>query len=470
MELILKINDILNGIVWGWPMLILLLGTGILYTTVLGVPQLTKFFYTIRNTILKVFEQASEEHEGDITPFQAVSTALAATVGTGNIAGVATAIASGGPGAIFWMWISALFGMATKMSEVILSITYRETDDYGYSIGGPMYYIKNGLGFGWLASTFAFFGMIASFGIGNMTQSNSVAVALNTTYGLNKLYVGIGVSILAGIVIIGGIARIAKFTAKLVPLMATLYIVGALFIIFLNIKNVPSAFAEIFRTAFSPRAALGGGMGIAIKETIKFGIARGVFTNEAGLGSAPIAHAAAQTDHPVRQGLWGIFEVFADTIMICTLTALVIIVTGQAYSGLTGAELTTKAFQTGFVGGGHVVTIGLTLFAFSTILGWEYYGEKCFQYIFGRNSVWIYRLIYIPIATVGAVGGLQEIWHISDTLNGLMAIPNLVGVLLLMPVVVALIRDFFRDPDRKRTTREEYLSAIAEKYKKHLDI
>lgn len=233
---------------------------------------------------------------------------------------------------------------------------------------------------------------------------------------------------------------------------------------------MPSAFAEIFRTAFSPRAALGGGMGIAIKETIKFGIARGVFTNEAGLGSAPIAHAAAQTDHPVRQGLWGIFEVFADTIMICTLTALVIIVTGQAYSGLTGAELTTKAFQTGFVGGGHVVTIGLTLFAFSTILGWEYYGEKCFQYIFGRNSVWIYRLIYIPIATVGAVGGLQEIWRISDTLNGLMAIPNLVGVLLLMPVVVALIRDFFRDPDRKRTTREEYLSAIAEKYKKHLDI
>lgn len=465
---ILNLNAKLNGFVWGWPMLILLFGVGVIYTIALGFPQITKFRYTMKNTFLKMFKTELLEHEGDITPFQAVSTALAATVGTGNIAGVATAIASGGPGAVFWMWLSAFFGMATKMSEVTLALTYRETDKNGFVTGGPMYYIKNGLGLPWLAVIFAFFGMIASVGIGNMTQSNSVAMALSSTYGLNRFWIGIFTAILAGVVILGGITRIAKFTEKLVPLMAAFYIIGAVVILVINFKNIPGAFAEIFATAFSPKAAVGGAFGVAIKETIKFGVARGVFTNEAGLGSAPIAHAAAQTDHPVRQGLWGIFEVFMDTLVICTLTALVIISTGQAYSGLDGVELTMKAFQTGFNGGQHIVTIGLTLFAFSTILGWEYYGERCFQYIFGHKCILAYKLIYIALTTVGAVGGLQEIWHISDTLNGLMAIPNLVGVIFMIPVVRALVKDFFKDPDRIRLSRDEYINVIPEKYRKNM--
>lgn len=465
MERLLDINSKISGFVWGIPMLILLFGTGVIYTLVLGLPQVTKFIFTMKNTFLKMFEKASEKHEGDITPFQAVSTALAATVGTGNIAGVATAIASGGPGAIFWMWLSAFFGMATKMAEVTLSVAYREIDKNGFVTGGPMYYIKNGLGLPWLSTIFAFFGIFASFGIGNMTQSNSISVAVSSTYGLNKLIIGIIIAVIAGIVVIGGIGRIAKFTEKLVPFMALLYILGAVVILIFNFKNIPSAFVEIFTTAFSPKAALGGAVGVTIKETIKLGVARGVFTNEAGLGSAPIAHAAAQTDHPVRQGIWGIFEVFTDTILICTLTALVIITTGQAYSGFTGAELTTRAFQVGFNGGQHVVTIGLSLFAFSTILGWEYYGERCFQYIFGNKAIFIYRIFFIVLIAVGAVGGLQEIWVISDTLNGLMAIPNLIALILLIPVVKALTEDFFDNPERIREAREEYLNVIPKKYR-----
>lgn len=461
MEAILKLNAMIGDIVWGWPMLILLVGTGIIMSIRLNFVQVVRFAYIMKNTLFKMFAKP-EDGEGEISAFQAVSTALAATVGTGNIAGVAMAIAVGGPGAIFWMWMSAFFGMATKFAEVVLSITYRVKESDGSFSGGPMYYIKNGVKIPWLANAFALFGALASFGIGNMTQSNSIAEALNASFGLNKLMVGVILAVLAGIVILGGIKRIAGVTEKLVPLMAAFYILGALLIIILNISHVPEAFGLIFGSAFSAQAAVGGFAGAALKQVMKMGIARGVFTNEAGLGSAPIAHAAATTDHPVRQGLWGVFEVFVDTILICTMTALVILVTGQWSSGLKGAALTSSAFQVGFKGGGFVVSIGLTLFAFSTILGWAYYGEKCMEFLFGKKSVLVYRLIYVPVVAVGAIGGLQEVWAISDTLNGLMAIPNLIGVFMLQGVVLTLVKDFWKDPDRKRKSESEYLNLLPE--------
>ena len=381
MGTILEINSRIGDIVWGWPMLILLVGTGIVLTFRLKFIQIREFVYIIKSTLFKMFSKSSDGH-GEVTAFQAVATALAATVGTGNIAGVALAIAIGGPGAIFWMWLSAFFGMATKFSEVVLAIVYREKNKDGSISGGPMYYIKNGIKMPWLAKFFAMFGMLATLGTGNMTQSNAVASVLDQTFGINKLFVGCVLAILAGIVIIGGIKRIGVVTEKLVPFMAAFYIIGAIVIIAKNIGAVPGAFALIFGSAFSTQAMTGGFAGASVKLMMKMGISRGVFTNEAGLGTAPIAHAAATTDHPVRQGMWGIFEVLMDTLVICTMTALVIIVTGQWNSGLQGAVLTTTAFETGFKGGSFVVAFGLTFFAFSTILGWAYYGERCMEFLF----------------------------------------------------------------------------------------
>jgi len=443
METLLKINGIINDFVWGPYMLVLLVGTGVFVTFRTKFMSITKLGFVMKNTLLKMFSK-EELGEGEVTAFQAVATALAATVGTGNIAGVATAIAIGGPGAVFWMWLSAVFGMTTKYAEVVLSINYREKTEDGRFVGGPMYYISKGLKAKWLAIIFAIFGALAAFGIGNMTQSNSVAAALEASFGINKWITGIVLAALTALVIIGGIKRIGQVTEKLVPFMAAFYIIGGLIIIFANITKIPAAFALIFKDAFTGTAAVGGFAGSTIMMAARYGVARGVFSNEAGLGSAPIAHAAATTDHPVRQGLWGIFEVFVDTIIICSLTALSIVLTGVWETGKTGAELTTMAFNEGLAGiGGYIVTIGILLFAFSTILGWAYYGERCLEFLFGPKVNFAYRIIWIPFIVIGAVGGLTLMWDIADTLNGLMAIPNLIGVLGLSGVVVKLTKEFF---------------------------
>lgn len=447
MDRLMAFNDWLNGIVWGPYMLVLLVGTGIFLTFRSSFPQVFKFGYVLKNTIGKLMEKG-EGAEGDITPFQALSTALAATIGTGNIAGVATAIATGGPGAVFWMWFSAFFGMVTKFGEVVLAVRYREQKPDGSWAGGPMYYISKGMGdnWKWLAALFAFFGAFASFGIGNMTQANSVAAALEANFSIPPLVTGIILMVFTGLVIVGGIKRIAQVTEKLVPFMAIFYIVGGLIILVTNISALPAAFALIFRNAFTPSAAAGGFAGATVMQAMRYGVARGVFSNEAGLGSAPIAHAAAKTDHPVRQGLWGIFEVFADTIVVCSITALTIIVTGAWQSGQTGAALTSHAFSLGLAGiGGYIVAIGIVLFAYSTLIGWAFYGEKCIEYLLGTGAVKVYRYVFLPFIVLGAVGALEPIWLLADTLNGLMAIPNLIGLLALSGVIVKLAREYFAE-------------------------
>ncbi len=442
MDFIMELNGTINGFVWGPPMLFLLVGTGVYLSFRTNFFSILKLGYVLKNTFLKMFSK-DVQGEGEITPFQAVATALAATVGTGNVAGVATAIALGGPGAIFWMWVSAIFGMTTKFGEVVLAVKYREKTDDGRFVGGPMYYIQNGLKWKWLAIIFSIFGALAAFGIGNMVQSNSVAASLQETFNVPPLATGIVLAVLTALVILGGIKRIGAVTEKLVPFMAAIYILGALFIIILNGSHIPEAFGLIFKHAFTPAAASGGFVGATIATAMRRGISRGVFSNEAGLGSAPIAHAAATTDHPVRQGLWGVFEVFMDTIVICTLTAMAIMVSGLWDSGVTGAALTTQAFNEAIPGGGYIVSIGIMLFAFSTILGWSYYGERCAEYLLGKKAILPYRILWIPMVVVGSIGGLEFLWDLSDTLNGLMAIPNLIGVLLLSGTVISLTKEFF---------------------------
>jgi AGCS family alanine or glycine:cation symporter len=442
MERLMEINGIINEFVWGPPMLFLLVGTGVYLTFRTKFFSFTKIGYILKNTFLKMFKKGNAG-EGEVTPFQAVATALAATVGTGNIAGVATAIFIGGPGAIFWMWVSALFGLTTKFAEVVLSIEFREKNKEGQWVGGPMYYIENGMKKKWLAYIFAGFGALAAFGIGNMVQSNSVAAALEASFGMPKLATGLILAGLAAVVILGGIKRIGQVTERLVPAMAAFYILGALFIIIVNIGELGNALGMIFGSAFTGTAAVGGFAGSTLAMAMRRGVSRGVFSNEAGLGSAPIAHAAAQTDHPVRQGLWGVFEVFVDTLVICTLTALSILMSGVWNGGSTGAALTTEAFNSAIPGGGYIVSIGILLFAFSTILGWAYYGEKCIEFIAGTKSIFFYRLVYVPLIVVGAVGGLTVMWDLADTLNGLMAIPNLIALLVLSPLVIKRTKEFF---------------------------
>lgn len=447
MDFLLDLHDAVNGFVWGPVMLALLVGTGVYLTLRTNFFSVLKLGHVLKNTLLKMFDK-EVQGEGEITPFQAVSTALAATVGTGNIAGVATAIALGGPGAIFWMWVSALFGMTTKFAEVVLAVKYREKTDDGRFVGGPMYYLKNGLkskSLGKvLAVIFSIFGGFAAFGIGNMVQSNSVAAALNEVFNIPPLVTGGVLALLTALVIIGGIKRIGQVTEKLVPFMAAIYILGAIFIIIMNGSHIPEAFSLIFKNAFAPAAPVGGFAGATIAVAMRRGVSRGVFSNEAGLGSAPIAHAAATTDSPVRQGLWGVFEVFIDTIVICTLTALAIMVSGLWSSGVSGAALTTQAFDEAIIGGGYIVSIGVMLFAFSTILGWEYYGERCAEYLFGAKAILPYRIIWIPMVVVGSIGGLELLWDIADTLNGLMIIPNVIGVLLLSGTVIKLTKEYFQ--------------------------
>ena len=456
MELIVKVNSFLNGIVMGWPGMILLVGTGVYYTFRCGGVQFKWFGYIMKNTIGKIFEK-KEAGEGAVTPFQAVCTALAATVGTGNIAGVTGAIALGGPGAVFWMWISALFGMCTKFAEVTLAIHFRERNDKGDWVGGPMYYISKGLGknWKWLGSLFALFGMLAAFGIGNMTQINSIVTSISgtinsfTPINVNtaNLIIGIIVAIFCAIVLIGGLKRIGQVTEKLVPFMAVIYILSALIIFFAHIGNIGNVLRSIFVGAFTPSAVVGGAAGITISAAVKRGVGRGVFSKEAGLGSAPISHAAADTDSAVRQGCFGVFEVFADTIVICTLTAFAVLMSGTPinFGQAAGADLTIAAFGTTFGRvGGIIISVGLTLFATSTILSWCLYGTRCAEFLFKTTKIIKpYQVIFCLVIILGAVTELSLVWDIADTLNGLMAIPNLVGLLGLSPIVIKLTREYF---------------------------
>jgi len=463
MDAIIQINSAINGFVWGPVMLVLLVGTGLYLSISTGFVQFRRFGYAMKNTIGKVFHKAEAGH-GEITPFQAVTTALAATVGTGNIAGVTGAIVLGGPGAVFWMWISALVGMCTKYAEVLLAVKYRERNENGEWVGGPMYYIKNGLGkhFKWLGTVFAVLGAIAAFGIGNISQINSIADSVNqVAQAFNPaavdakstiaLVTGIVIALFVGLVVIGGVKRIGQVTEKLVPFMAIIYIVCAVIVVIAHAGAIPAVFGMIFKGAFNPSAVVGGAAGITIRLAMTKGVGRGVFSNEAGLGSAPIAHASTSERDPVKQGLYGIFEVFMDTIVICTLTALVVLCSGVAEGhwgegALAGATTTIAGFSTVFGQkfGATLLALGLLLFATSTILGWSLYGTRCIEYLFGHKAVKPYQLLFVIVIVLGAVADLTLVWDISDTLNGLMAIPNLIGLLLLSPVVIKVTRDYFK--------------------------
>ena len=449
-----RLNSIINSVnafAWGPPMLSILGVTGVLLTLGLVFMPWRKVGYGFR----LLFDKSQAQGEGEVKPFNALMTALSATVGTGNIAGVATAIALGGPGAIFYMWLIALFGMATKYAEAVCAVTYREVDSTGKYVGGPMYYLRNGVGefapeLGkYLGLAFAIFGAIAAFGIGNAVQVNSMAVALGNSFSVPTWLTGVIVAGLVGVVIIGGIRRIGDVAGKLVPAMIVLYLGAAVLIILINIAEVPSAIALIFTHAFTPAAAAGGFAGAAVAAAIRFGVARGVFSNESGLGSAAIAHAAAQTNSPVRQGIIAMLGTFIDTLVVCTMTALVILtsgawtMTGEDGGGLTGAVLTSTGFQESIVGGQYIVTIALAVFAFTTILGWSYYGERCWQYLFSERSLFIYRVLWIVAALSFANVKVDFVWNLSDTLNGLMAVPNLIGLLLLAPMVFRVTRKYF---------------------------
>ncbi|MBS3900137.1 MAG: sodium:alanine symporter family protein [Dethiobacter sp.] len=443
-EIFGNFNQLLHDFVGGPVLTAAILTTGIFLTVRCKFLQLRCFNLMLKETIFGIF-QTEKSGRGEMTPFQALTTALAATIGTGNIAGVATAITLGGPGAIFWMWVSAFFGMVTKYAEVVLAVHYRQTSQNGMVVGGPMYFLEYGLKKRFLAVLFALFASLAAFGIGNMVQANSAADAMHQVFNIPPLLTGVVLSIATALVILGGIQRVAALTAKLIPLMSVFYLLAALIILFWFADRIPAAFAAIIGNAFTGTAAVGGFAGAGVLQAFRFGVARGIFTNEAGLGSASIAHATAKTDHPARQGLWGMFEVFFDTHLVCTITAVTILVTGVWIEGLEGAALTTAAFSRGLPGiGGYVVALSLIFFAFSTLVAWSFYGEKCCEYLAGTSSVMLYRVVWILLIPVGAMGGLRTVWALADTLNGLMAIPNLIGLWGLSGVVIRLTREFFR--------------------------
>lgn len=432
-----------SDIVWGPFMLVLLVGTGVFLTIRLKGLQFRGLLHSLYLALIK--RKEDDVTEGDITHFQALMTALSATVGTGNIAGVATAIYWGGPGALFWMWITGLFGMATKYAEAVLAVKYREVDENGTMSGGPMYYISKGLGWKWLGILFAIFAAVAAFGIGNMVQSNSVADAVLTSFHIEPWITGLVLAIATGLVILGGIKSIGRVTALLVPVMIVFYMLGALIVLVKNFSAIPETFSLVFKYAFTPTAATGGFIGTLLKDTVRWGVARGVFSNESGLGSAPIAAAAAQTKNPVSQALVSMTQTFIDTIVVCTFTGFVIISTGLWKSGETGAALTTLAFNHGLPGnsGGIIVAIGLILFAYSTMLGWSYYGEKSLEYLFGSKLIMPYRIIFCIIIFVGADIKLNLAWAIADVFNGLMAIPNLIALLALSGIIVRETNTYF---------------------------
>ena len=447
---IAAVNGWLNGYVWGWPMIVLLLGTGVLLTMLTGAVQFRYLGFALKEVLGKITQKSTEP--GTVSPFQAVATALASTVGVGNIAGVATAISIGGPGSLLWLWVSGLLGMCTKFAEIVIAMHYRETDESGTMRGGAMYTLKNGLGLPWLGTIFAALVSLAAFGIGNMVQANSVAASLHASFGIATPVTGIALAVLSAAVILGGIRRIGEVTEILVPFMAIFYLGGGLVILMRFAGEVPGAMALVFESAFSGAAATGGFAGATVMMALRYGVARGLFSNEAGLGSAPMVHAAARTDHPVRQGLYGIFEVFVDTILVCTVTGLVILVTGVWDDGATGAALAGQAFSVGLPGtwGNIVVTTSLVLFAFSTLIGWSYYGETGIVYLFGARAAVPYRLLWLVFIYLGAVGSLHLVWDVADTLNGLMALPNLVSVLASIPILLRLKREFFAMEAAKR--------------------
>jgi AGCS family alanine or glycine:cation symporter len=433
-----------NGLVWGPPMLVLILGTGLFLMIFLKFMPLTRI--PTGFALMWRGRTKGDEATGEISPFQALMTSLAATVGTGNIAGVATAIFLGGPGALFWMWCTALVGMATKYCEVVLAVHYREKDDRGEHVGGPMYAIKNGLGkkWIWLGTAFAIFGGLAGFGIGNMVQVNSMAHALETTFAVPLWATGLVTMVIVGLVILGGIRRIGVVAASLVPFMCLAYLIAAAVVLVVNVSAIPAAFDLIFTHAFTPIAATGGFAGAAVMAAIRFGVARGIFSNEAGLGTAGIAQAAGTTTSSVRSGMIGMLGTFIDTIIVCSMTGLAIICTGVWTSGESGAALSAAAFESAMPGiGGIILTIALVVFAFTTILGWSYFGEKCWEFLVGTRAIWPFRVIWVLAVPFGAIAQLDFAWLLADTLNGLMAIPNLISLLLLSPVVVKLTKEYF---------------------------
>lgn len=443
METIQNFVSWLNGVVWGVPMIVLILGTGLYLQIRLNWLPLRKIGYGFR--MIAKSRKADDMAEGEITPFAALMTALSATIGTGNIAGVATAIALGGPGAVFWMWMTAFVGMATKYAEVVVAVHYRQKDDQGDHVGGPMYAIKNGLGprWGWLAVAFALFGGLAGFGIGNMVQSNSIAEAMDTAFGLPRWAVGLVLAGLTGAVVLGGIRRIGAVAEKLVPAMAICYIIAVLFVLAVNFSALPGALMTIITSAFTPTAAAGGFVGATVMAGIQRGVARGIFSNEAGLGTAGIAQAAGATRDPVFSGMIGMMGTFIDTIVICTMTALAIMGTGVWISGESGAALSAAAFESAMPGvGQEILALLLAVFAFTTILGWAFYGEKCWEFLLGSKSEMPFRILWTISVFVGTVVSLDFAWLVADTLNALMAIPNLISLIVLTPVVLMLTREY----------------------------
>ena len=460
-ELIYSISDSVNSFVWGVPTLVLLIGTGIFLTIRLNFLQFAKFGHIMKNTLGRLFEKKTSQ-DGALTPIQALTTALAGTVGTGNIAGVAGAISLGGPGAIFWMWVAALFGMCTKYAEIILAVHYREINEKGDFVGGPMYYIENGLGkkWKWLGVLFSCFGAVAALGTGNMTQINTIATSVGSVFSsfdpdisgsdMQRIYLVIGIvgALLTILVLFGGMQRIGNVTEKLVPIMACVYIIASIAVVISHIGSLGTVLAQIIQGAFKPASISGGLVGVGIQQAAKAGFGRGIFSNEAGLGTAPIAHAAADVDHPVHQAMYGVFEVFMDTIVICTLTAVAILISGCAegfYGQSAGTDLTIMAFGTTF--GGRVASIiiasCITLFAFSTLLSWSLYGARCMEFIFGTKAIVVYQAIYVVFVVVGATVQLSLVWQIADTTNALMSVPNLIAVLILSPKVVELTKEYF---------------------------
>ncbi|MBG4737802.1 sodium:alanine symporter family protein [Pseudomonas aeruginosa] len=434
----------LNGVVWGPLMLVLILGTGLYLMLGLKFMPLVRLGVGFR--LLWQGRSKDDESSGEISPFQALMTCLAATVGTGNIAGVATAIFLGGPGALFWMWCTALVGMATKFSEVVLAVHYREKDERNEHVGGPMYAIKNGLGkrWAWLGAAFALFGGLAGFGIGNMVQVNSMADALEVSFGVPDWVTGVATMLVTGLVILGGIRRIGKVAEALVPFMCVGYIVASVIVLVVHAEAIPGAFQLIFTHAFTPIAATGGFAGAAVMAAIRFGVARGIFSNEAGLGTAGIAQAAGTTHSAVRSGLSGMLGTFIDTLIICSLTGLAIITSGVWTSGASGAALSSAAFEAAMPGVGHyILSLALVVFAYTTILGWSYYGERCWEYLAGTRAILPFRIVWTLAIPFGAMTQLDFAWLVADTLNALMAIPNLIALLLLSPVVFRLTREYF---------------------------
>ena len=456
-KLITEINDTLNGFIWGVPAMTCIIGVGLYLAIRTGFLPLRKFGYAMKNTFGKVFKKSTAA-DGAMTPFQAVCTALAATIGTGNIAGVAGAIAIGGPGAVFWMWMSAILGMGTKFAEVTLAVHFRERNKNGDFVGGPMYYIKNGLGkkWIWLAYLYAIFGVCAVFGTGNATQVNTITAAINTAlvnYNVlgsdslfkSNLIIGIVICIVVGLILIGGIKRIGKVSEKLVPIMAVLYIILGIGLVALRIDKIPAVFVSIFHGAFNPAAYTGGVVG-SLFVSMQKGVSRGIFSNEAGLGTGSIAHACAETKDPASQGLFGIFEVFMDTIVVCTLTAMIILLSGVdiPFGQAAGAELTISGFTSVYGNWVSIFTaIAMCCFAFSTIIGWGLYGARCAEFIFGSKILIPFNVAYCLVSIVGATTDLGLIWGISDTFNGFMTVPNLIAIFLLTPVLLKLIKDHF---------------------------